>query len=276
MSLRTRICKQLLTVAARFALRHSIRLRELVELLKQAMVDCALEESRESNSPVTTAKLSVMTGVHRKDVDRLINDSSDNPVAENSLIARIIGQWRSHSSFCDKVGRPKILSVEGAVNGFTDLVRSVTSELNPSLVLAELERVGAVTRHRLGIKLIVHVYVPKPHEMSYYAMLAEDTRELVACIEHNLSAQESQKSLHIKTEYDGIPDSLLLEVSEWMLREGSRVHKKFAEYLSAKDKDVNPELRHLKGRNRVSITSFCNSERADVVTKKIKKKGVVR
>jgi hypothetical protein len=217
-----------------------------------------------------------MTGVHRKDVDRLINDSSDTEVAENSLVARIIGQWRSHPAFCDKVGRPKILSVDGASNEFADLVRSVTSELNPSLVLTELERVGAVSRHRLGIKLVAHVYVPKPHEMTYYAMLAEDTRDLVACIEHNLSAQASDKNLHIKTEYDGIPDSLLPEVSEWMLREGSLVHKKFADYLSSKDKDVNPKLRPLTGRNRVSITSFCYSACAEVNKKKIRKKGAVR
>jgi hypothetical protein len=253
---RARICKQLLIAAVRFALRHSIRLRELFELLKQALVENAIEELRSHGSPVTAARISVMTGVHRKDVDRLVHQPSTEELNESSLISRIIGQWRANPAFCDKIGRPRILSLENSAKDFAELVRSVTTELNPSLVLAELERVGAVTRHRLGLKLVAHVYVPTPQETSYYDMLAEDSQDLVACIEHNVSDQTCEKNLHIKTEYDGIPDSLLPEVSQWILREGTLLHRKFAEYLSSKDKDTNPALKKLPGRNRVAVTSF--------------------
>jgi len=253
---RANICKQLLIAAVRFALRHSIRLRELLELLKQALVENALEELRSHGSPATAARLSVMTGVHRKDVDRLINQSPAAELTESSLISRIIGQWRANPLFSDKIGRPRVLSLENSGKDFAELVRSVTTELNPSLVLAELERVGAVTRHRLGLKLVAHVYVPNPQETNYYGMLAEDSRDLVACIEHNVSQDTTTKNLHIKTEYDAIPDELVAEVSEWILREGTLMHKKFAEYLSSKDKDTNPALRKYSGRNRVAVTSF--------------------
>jgi hypothetical protein len=253
---RANICKQLLLAAVRFALKRSIRLRELLELLKQALVENAIEELRLHGSPVTAARLSVMTGVHRKDVDRLINQSPAAELNESSLISRIIGQWRANPLFSDKIGRPRILSLENSGKDFAELARSVTTELNPSLVLAELERVGAVKRHRLGLKLVAHVYVPSPQETSYYDMLAEDSQDLVACIEHNVSQETGDKNLHIKTEYDGIPDELLPEVSEWILREGSLMHKKFAEYLSSKDKDTNPALRKSQGRNRVAVTSF--------------------
>lgn len=253
---RARICKHLLLAAVRFALKHSIRLRELIELLKQALVENAIEELRSHDAPITAARISVMTGVHRKDVDRLVHQSPSAELNESSLIARIIGQWRANPAFCDKIGRPRILSLENSAKDFAELVRSVTTELNPSLVLAELERVGAVARHRLGLKLVAHVYVPSAQEASYYDMLAEDSRDLVACIEHNVSEQSRRKNLHIKTEYDGIPDNLIPEVSEWILREGTLLHKKFAEYLSSKDKDTNPALKELPGRNRVAVTSF--------------------
>jgi hypothetical protein len=259
---RTTIGKQLLMGVARFALRHSMRLRELVELLKQVLVECAIDELRSVGTPVTAARLSVMTGVHRKDVDRLINQVTDDEPSQSSLIARVIGQWRADPEFSNKIGNPRVLSCDGATSDFSKLVRSVTTELNPSLVLAELERVGAVTRQRLGIKLLTSVYVPKQNELNYYAMLAEDSRDLVVSVDQNIRGSSEVKNLHIKTEYDGIPDSLLGEVSEWILREGTLMHEKFSSYLSSRDKDVNTSLRKLKGRNRVAVASFSLSTHA--------------
>jgi hypothetical protein len=93
-------------------------------------------------------------------------------------------------------------------------------------------------------------------------MLAEDSRDLVVSVDQNIRGSSEVKNLHIKTEYDGIPDSLLGEVSEWILREGTLMHEKFSSYLSSRDKDVNTSLRKLKGRNRVAVASFSLSTHA--------------
>ncbi|MFO0416528.1 MAG: DUF6502 family protein [Pseudomonadota bacterium] len=267
--LKNRICKALLLSLARFALRHSIRLRELLELLKQVLIECAVEELNSANSPITAARLSVMTGVHRKDVDRLINQGNGDDINESSLIARIIGQWQGDPKFSTRAGQPKILSFDGSDSEFSKLVRSVTSELNPSLVLTELERVGAVSRHSLGLKLLTSVYVPKQNELSFYKMLGEDTHDLALSVEHNIHACPGDRYLHIKTEYDAIPDSLLKEVSEWILREGTLMHKRFSDYLSSRDKDVNHSLRKLAGRNRVAVASFslCSLTNSKLINK---------
>jgi hypothetical protein len=204
-----------------------------------------------------------MTGVHRKDVDRLIDQDIGEDISESSLIARVIGQWQGDAKYRTRIGQPKVLSFDGSDSDFSRLVRSVTSELNPSLVLAELERVGAVSKNQLGLKLLTSVYVPKQNELSFYKILAEDTRDLVLSVDHNIHARSGDRNLHIKTEYDAIPDCLLKEVSEWILREGTLMHERFSEYLSSKDKDVNKSLRKLAGRNRVAIASFSLCALAD-------------
>gem|GEM_PF-4016174 len=48
-----------------------------------------------------------------------------------SLLAKIIGSWSESKRFTDKYGKPKVLSVEGAASEFVDLVKSVSTDLNP-------------------------------------------------------------------------------------------------------------------------------------------------
>lgn len=255
-STHAQIAKQLLRGVVKFALRNSLRMREIAELLKNVLVECAIEELRREESAITAARISVMTGVHRKDVDRIINQEESTIPSEGSLIARVIGQWRSHSDFTNKIGEPRVLSNKGSQDQFSQLIRSVSSELNPSLVLAELERVGAVIPHRLGLKLVAHAYVPDRDQLRHYQLLADDSRDLAECVDENISKPPAEKNLHIKTEYDGVPDSLISEVSHWLLKQGTAMHEKFAAYMSSKDKDLNPDLKKLPGRNRITITSF--------------------
>lgn len=255
-SAQAQIVRQMFHGAIKFALRNSLRQRELAELLKQAFVEAAIEELQKKDAPVTAARVSVMTGVHRKDVDRIMRQKTTALPSESSLVARVIGQWRSDPNFSGKNGEPRILSNKDGQDQFAKLVRSVSSELNPSLVLSELERVGAVTQHPRGLKLVVRAYVPDRDQLKHYQILADDSQDLAECVEQNLSLPGAGRHLHIKTEYDGIPDALIDEVSKWLLKQGSAMHEKIASYMSARDKDLNPSLRKSPGRNRASITSF--------------------
>jgi hypothetical protein len=250
------IVRQLFRGAVKFALHNSLRQRELAELLKQALVEASIDELQRNDAPVNAARVSVMTGVHRKDVDRIMRQKTTDIPSEGSLVARVIGQWRSDPSFLTKTGEPKILSNSDSQDQFSKLVRSVSNELNPSLVLSELDRVGAIVHHRLGVKLLARAYVPDKDQIKHYQMLADDYHDLAECVEQNLTRTGDDKHLHIKTEYDAIPDSLIEEVSQWLLKQGTAMHEKVAAYVSSKDKDLNPSLRKSSGRNKVSITSF--------------------
>lgn len=253
--------RPLLRGVVRFCLTHAIRLQECIEVLKQVFVEVCIEELEKVTAQPTVARISVMSGVHRKDVQRLINNSSTQTPTTASLVTRIIGQWQGDKKFQNKIKQPRTLSYEGSSSDFSTLVRTVSRELNPSIVLEELERVGAVKKEALGLKLTKNTYVPTDGDVAEgFGMLSEDCEDLIACVETNLLPKNNQKNLHIKTEYDAIPDSLVSEVRQWLLKEGTAFHKSVARYLSSKDKDLNPSLKKLPGKNRVALGSFSVSQ----------------
>ena len=137
--------KQLLRPVARFCLNRSIKIQDAGEMLKYAFLEIAKEELQRDAKLVSNSRLSVMTGLHRRDVVRLLLDGVE--ISESApLLLRVIGQWQQDSRFADKKGHPKSLSIEGKKSEFVDLVQSISKDLNPYTVLFELERVGAVRR----------------------------------------------------------------------------------------------------------------------------------
>ncbi|MCB0335374.1 MAG: hypothetical protein KDD62_03690, partial [Bdellovibrionales bacterium] len=65
-----RILARLLRPALKLCLRHSMKLTELLELIKRELVEIATEQLEHDGEKVSGSRIAVMTGVHRKDVAR--------------------------------------------------------------------------------------------------------------------------------------------------------------------------------------------------------------
>jgi hypothetical protein len=61
----------------------------------------------------------------------------------------VVGMWMRSKRFIDKTGRPRMLRFEGR-DGFKSLVRSVTWQADPKVILAILIRYGNVRRTKHG------------------------------------------------------------------------------------------------------------------------------
>src|SRR5690606_8883609 len=104
-------------------------------------------ESRAAGTPPTTSRISVMTGLQRKDIGQIQEqiERKQNPPANVSLGARLIGIWSGAKAFTDDTGRPLPLPrLAGPRPRFEDLVRSVSSDVRPRTVLDEWLRLGIV------------------------------------------------------------------------------------------------------------------------------------
>lgn len=250
--------KGLLKPIARFCLRRSIKLQEIIEMVKQALFEVAIEDLNTRGDSVNVSKLSLMTGIHRKDGVRLMNFGAVLPEDE-SLLTRIIGHWRADARFIAPNGKPKILKYNGKDSDFYKLVHSVSRELNPMSILSELERVGAVTRIELGLKLLAKTFVPKGDEREALVYLISDTEDLHEAIEGNISNSNPLPNLHIKTEFDKIPDEFVDQIREWILKEGTDLHDRAQSYIGQYDKDLNPKMEDYKGENKLSLVGFSRS-----------------
>ena len=252
--------KLMLRPILRFCLRRSLKLQDLQEVCKAVFLEIAEDEIRKTAKPVTLSRLSVMTGVHRKDVSRISRDG-DEVVRANSLVVKVIGQWQNDNRFSTKSGKPRVLSAEGANSEFVKLVHSVSKDLNPYTVLFELERIDAVERTARGVRLQTGLYNPHGDEHQAFQLLARDSEDLMSAVEENIVATEEVPNLHISTEYDNIPLKHLPRIRTWFLEEGSAFHQRARSFLSDFDRDVNPiRRRGSKGRVRVAVGSFSRTE----------------
>ena len=119
-------------------------------LMKEALVETAEDSFTLDGKRVTDSRISVLTGVHRKDIRTFRDESAaaqaTEPVSKPSILSTVIGRWMADPVYSDEGGGPRMLprqSVDGP--SFDALVETVTSDVRPRTLLDELVRKGAAT-----------------------------------------------------------------------------------------------------------------------------------
>lgn len=141
-----RALRALLRPLVRLLLQNQITYPSLAALLKEVYVDVADNDFRLPNKRQTDSRVSLLTGIHRKEVSRLrVETHDDAPPRSVSLGALILSRWVGVATFQGEDGRPRPLSRLPASDGdtsFETLVQSVSKDIRPRAVLDEWLRLG--------------------------------------------------------------------------------------------------------------------------------------
>ena len=144
----------------RFCLKRSVKFQEFSEIARHVFVQSAADEITSDGHEVNVSRISVATGMQRRDVTRIWKSQPE--IKEPQTVLRsVVGQWRSDKRFCDKSGQPKPLSFKGKESQFSELVKSVSQDVNVYTVLFELERIEAVSKRAESLVLLADTVVPK-------------------------------------------------------------------------------------------------------------------
>jgi hypothetical protein len=190
-----------LVLALRRVLRPLVRLMVsrgvtypyLTELLKGLFVDVADKEFRIGSKPPTDSRVSLVTGVHRKDVSRLrlsADVDSETVPSVVSLGAQLVALWMGSDRYLDGDGRPRPLPrfvSEGGELSFEALVASVNSDIRSRVVLDEWLRLGVVHfDEERRVCLNAQAFVPAEgfDEKAFY--LGHNLHDHAAAATHNL------------------------------------------------------------------------------------------
>ena len=134
---------QILQPLARAMIGQSIPIAQATEMLKQAYVTAALQAETDA---ATDSRISLLTGIHRKDVKRL-RDSDPRPPRRPMLnaAALAVGVWSSDPKFRDTSGKPLPLPRDGEIS-IDKLVKTARIDLPVSTVVQALLEQGVVTQ----------------------------------------------------------------------------------------------------------------------------------
>ncbi len=246
--------KLMLKPIVKLCLQNSIGVAEIHEIIKSCLVESSKEEIISNKEKLNTSRISVMTGLQRRDVTRLLEDYSA-PKESPTLVSRVIGQWENDRRFNTKSGIPKILTCEGSDSEFAKLVATVSKDVHHGTVLFELKRLGIVENTKAGIKLTKKTQNVSSDPRKAFQVVANDMADLITTTNSNLFDSEETPNLHARTEYDNVFREDIPEIREWLLKEGSEFHRKVREFLSQYDKDLNPHIKKQAGA-KVSLSAF--------------------
>jgi hypothetical protein len=235
----------LLRPLVRLLLRNGIPYRTFADLAKRVYVDVATEEFGIPGRKQSKSRVSVITGLSRKEVlrvKRLPEPSDLGAVERYNRAARVIAGWVRDRRFSDESGQPADLPFEGGNFCFRQLVRTYSGDAPARAVLDELMRVGVVERTPDGrIHLLERSYIPRTGDTDKIAILGGDTSDLISTIDHNI-CHPDVPFFQRKVSYDNLPAEALPELKKLAGEQGQTLLEHLDRWMSERDRDVNPRV----------------------------------
>ena len=136
-----RALARVLRPVARLLIAGGVPIQAASESLKRAYVEAAQRHFGEEAG--TDSRLSLLTGINRKEVRRLTTPVADEwgPESVTSFASAVYTAWTLREEWHGPDGKARALPKRGE-GSFDVLVKGVTRDLRPSSVLAELVRLG--------------------------------------------------------------------------------------------------------------------------------------
>ncbi|MGQ0429275.1 MAG: DUF6502 family protein [Gammaproteobacteria bacterium] len=189
----------LLVPLVRILLRNGISFNEISEVLKGAYARVAATDFAVLDRPMSISRLSITTGIARRDFDRVLGeeDRLRRALESNaSRIANVLQGWHNDPEFMGPYGFPRDLGFAREAGGglsFEDLVARYASDIQPQLMLEELMRVGAATiAEESGmIRVLKRTYIPEQMAPELIEVFARGVRRYVETIDHNLGETDA-------------------------------------------------------------------------------------
>jgi hypothetical protein len=177
----------------RLLIARSIPFPFAAEVLRGVYVDVAVTEFPVAGKRQTDSRITLLTGVHRKDVKRLRGQRllALRPPRAVSLGSQLIARWTTLPEYLDEQGAPRPLprlQGEGRAHSFESLVRSLSTDIRPRVVLDEWLRLGiAHVDDEDRVCLNVQAFIPPKgsDEMTYF--FGRNLHDHLAAATHNMT-----------------------------------------------------------------------------------------
>lgn len=178
---------------ARLSVRQGWLFPLVEQRLRAAFVQAAMAENA---GAVTDSKISIVTGLQRRDVARLRAETAPAPApAHRQPLAEIIALWWDDPRF-----DPEGIPMQGSGGDFATLARSVRKDVHPRTFLDILIETGAVEADGDMVRLKSRSYCPAAGSEDQLAYLSDNIADHLSVAVRNVvdDAKEFELAVHYK------------------------------------------------------------------------------
>ncbi len=156
------VLQQLLSPLAELCLAKGVSIQAAEEVLRRAYVQAAAAACEDHGSSRLTSRISTMTGLTRREVARLQSQEIPGQPSTRTVATDVLTYWASQSEYVNKRGLPIRLPRTGESPSFEALASSVTKDVHPKSILADMVRRGLVTHNEKNdtVSVVRDIFVP--------------------------------------------------------------------------------------------------------------------
>ena len=174
---------------ARLLLRHGVAYPAFAAALKQVFVEAAIDELQRSGKKQTDSAISLLSGVHRRDVRTLGPVVLARALADDepmNMASQVVARWLADLDCLDDQGQPRPLPRGGAAPSFDALVAAISRDVRPRAVLDDMVRLGLAQEAEGEVRLLSAGLVPR-----------QGFAEMASLMQHNLHDHAAAASLNL-------------------------------------------------------------------------------
>jgi hypothetical protein len=202
-TLQNPLMSEILTVAqplVQWMIKSGIGYNEFAQALKPLFLSIAEKELQRLNQKTSDSAISLLSGLHRKDVRAYREESIEHSKSiENnlakwskpSIVNQVFTRWISSEA-------PKKLpfhSKENDQDSFESLSQSVSKDVHPRALLQEMIRLGLVNEHEGVVHLMKNSFIPDAHQRHASELLSASVADHLTAGVHNMDQTQSTKYL---------------------------------------------------------------------------------
>ncbi len=208
-----RASRRLLRPLVRLLMRAGVTFPVLSDLLRTLYVEVAVTELLTDERAGTDSRVSLLTGVHRKEIRRLrlLPPDSDTIPPAVTVGSQIVARWLVLDGYADVQGQPLPLPRSARADGrpsFEALVESVTTDVRPRAVLDDWVSQGiAAVGADDTVRLHANAFLPRAGSEEQMFYFARNLHDHMAAAAMNVSVADAPPFLDRAVHYDGLDDA---------------------------------------------------------------------
>jgi len=200
--------RSLLRPLVRLAILSGVTFPVLTDLLRSLFVEVASQDILSDAASRTDSRISLLTGVHRKEIRRLRLEA---PAGETTppvvtISSQIIGRWLGAKQYTNAKGQPKVLPRLGSGASrpsFEALVESVTTDVRPRAVLDDFLAQNIVILEPGDlVRLNQAAFIPRPGSTEQLFFFGRNLHDHIAAASANVAAGDGPAFIDSSVHYD--------------------------------------------------------------------------